>query len=112
MLDLLGNVAEFGNSNVFMAKDGVVFTPAPNGTFLNGITRQRVISLLRSDGVTVVETTLRYQDFLAADEIFSTGNYGKVVPCSRYEDRTFNAGPIGAKARQLYFEWAETCRVA
>ena len=51
MLDMLGNVAEFGNSNVFMAKDGVVYTPAPNGTFLNGITRQRVIDLLRGDGV-------------------------------------------------------------
>ena len=55
LLDMLGNVAEFGNSNVFMAKDGVVYTPAPNGTFLNGITRQRVIDLLRSDGVTIVK---------------------------------------------------------
>ena len=63
MLDMLGNVAEFGNANVFMAKDGVVFTPVPNGTFLNGITRQRVIDLLRGDGVTVVEKTLRYEDF-------------------------------------------------
>ena len=65
MLDMLGNVAEFGNSNVFMAKDGVVYTPAPNGTFLNGITRQRVIELLRSDGVTVVEKTLNYERFPA-----------------------------------------------
>ena len=62
MLDMLGNVAEFGNSNVFMAKDGVVYTPAPNGTFLNGITRQRVIDLLRGEGVTVIEATLRYAD--------------------------------------------------
>ena len=60
MLDMLGNVAEFGNSNVFMAKDGVVYTPAPNGTFLNGITRQRVIELLRGDGVSVVEAVLSY----------------------------------------------------
>ncbi len=58
LLDMLGNVAEFGNSNVFMAQDGVVYTPAPNGTFLNGITRQRVIDLLRGDGVTVVEIDL------------------------------------------------------
>ena len=58
LLDMLGNVAEFGNSNVFMARDGVVYTPAPNGTFLNGITRQRVIDLLRGDGVTVVEFDL------------------------------------------------------
>ena len=66
MLDMLGNVAEFGNSNVFMAKDGVVYTPAPNGTFLNGITRQRVIDLLRGDGVTVVEDDLSYAGFLSA----------------------------------------------
>ena len=43
MRDMLGNIAELGNVNVFMAKDDVVFTPAPNGTFLDGITRQRVI---------------------------------------------------------------------
>ena len=49
--DMLGNVAELANSNLFMAKDGVVFTPMPNGTFLNGITRQRVIKLLRAAGV-------------------------------------------------------------
>ena len=71
MLDMLGNVAEFGNSNVFMAKDGVVYTPAPNGTFLDGITRQRVIGLLRGDGVRVIEATLKYADFERADEIFS-----------------------------------------
>src|SRR5215470_17228891 len=47
MRDLLGHVAELGTSNVFMAKDGIVYTPAANGTFLNGITRQRVIKLLR-----------------------------------------------------------------
>jgi branched-chain amino acid aminotransferase len=43
-----------------------------------------------------------------ADEIFSTGNFGKVVPCSRFEARALNAGPIGAAARRLYFAWAET----
>jgi hypothetical protein len=54
MLDMLGNVAEFGNSNVFMTKDGVVYTPVPNGNFLNGITRQRVIEILRNDGHTAL----------------------------------------------------------
>ena len=87
MLDMLGNVAEFGNSNVFMAKDGVVYTPAPNGTFLNGITRQRVIDLLRGEGANVVETTLRYSDFEGADEIFSSGNFAKVAPIVRIDNR-------------------------
>ena len=85
--DMLGNVAELANANVFMVKDGVVFTPAPNGTFLSGITRARVIGLLRGDGVTVVEKPLSYEDFLDADEIFSTGNYSKVAPMTRIEDR-------------------------
>jgi branched-chain amino acid aminotransferase len=58
MGDALGNIAELGTANVFMAKDGVIYTPATNGTFLNGITRQRVIKLLRHVGVTVVEKSL------------------------------------------------------
>jgi branched-chain amino acid aminotransferase len=104
--DALGNVAETGTSNVFMSKDGVVRTPAPNGTFLNGITRQRVIQLLRDDGVTVIEETLRYEDFLAADEIFTTGNYAKVMPVLRIDDRNLQAGPIYRKARELYWAFA------
>jgi branched-chain amino acid aminotransferase len=70
--DMLGNVAELANSNVFMGKDGVVFTPVPNGTFLNGITRQRIIKLMREAGISVVEAVLRYADFEGADEIFAT----------------------------------------
>lgn len=112
MLDMLGNVAEFGNSNVFMAKDGVVFTPAPNGTFLNGITRQRVISLLRGDGVTVVEKTLRYADFVAADEIFSTGNFAKVAPVIRIDARELQSGPLYIKARKLYWDFAHAVKLA
>jgi len=104
--DALGNVAETSTSNVFMVKDGAVMTPAPNGTFLNGITRQRVISLLRDAGETVVETTLRYEDFQAADEIFTTGNYSKVVPVLRIDDRHLQAGPKAKKARELYWAYA------
>lgn len=104
--DMLGNVAETGSSNVFMAKDGVVKTPALNGTFLAGITRSRTIELLRKAGVTVEETTLKVADFMDADEIFSTGNASKVVPITRIEDRQLQPGPFMLKARQLYWEWA------
>jgi branched-chain amino acid aminotransferase len=106
LLDLLGNVAEFGNANVFMVKDGVVFTPATNGTFLNGITRQRVIELLRGDGVSVVETTLRYEDFRNADEIFSSGNFAKVAPVIRIDQRPLPVGPVFTRARRLYWDFA------
>jgi len=106
--DMLGNVAELATANVFMAKGGVVYTPIPNGTFLAGITRQRVIGLLRQNGVTVVEKTLTYHDFERADEIFSTGNYSKVVLVTKIDNRTLQFGPIYAKARELYWAFAHS----
>lgn len=108
MLDALGNVAEFANSNAFLVKNGVVFTPAPNGTFLNGVTRQRVIGLLRRADITVVEAQLSYRDFLSADEIFATGNFQKVSPITRIESRALTQGPVFRKARSLYWEFART----
>ena len=106
MLDMLGNVAELANSNIFMAKDGVVHTPVPNGTFLDGITRRRVIALLEEAGCEVRQRTMRYEEFLAADEIFATGNFAKVVPITRIEDRTLAAGPVWQRARNLYWTFA------
>ncbi|MEM8974221.1 MAG: branched-chain amino acid aminotransferase [Pseudomonadota bacterium] len=108
VLDMLGNVAEAGTSNLFMAKDGIVKTPALNGTFLAGITRQRTIDLLRADGVAVEETTLSVADFMDADEIFSTGNNSKIVAINRLEDREMQPGPMMFKARELYWDWAHS----
>ena len=104
--DMLGNVAELANSNVFIGKDGVVFTPMPNGTFLNGITRQRVIKLMREAGISVVESVLRYADFETADEIFATGNASKVLPVTRIGERALQPGPLYRKARELYWAFA------
>ena len=109
MCDMLANVAELATSNIFMAKDGLVFTPIPNGTFLAGITRHRVIGLLRENGVTVIEKAMKYSDFANADEIFSTGNYSKVVPITRIDERSLQPGPFYAKARELYWAFAHKC---
>jgi len=108
--DMLGAVAELANANIFMVRDGVVFTPAPNGTFLDGITRRRVIGLLRDDGVEVRERTLSYAEFLNADEIFSSGNYAKVAPMIRIEDRELPIGPMFRRARELYWAFAHEAR--
>jgi branched-chain amino acid aminotransferase len=106
MRDVLGNVAEFANANAFMAKDGVVYTPVANGTFLAGITRARVIGLLRKAGVEVIEKTLSYADFKAADEVFSVGNFAKVAPITGLDERDLPIGPLFQKARALYWEFA------
>jgi len=106
MMDPLGNVAELATANLFYAKDGAAHTPVPNGCFLNGITRQRTIKLLRDAGVPVYERSLTYGEFLDADEVFSTGNYGKVQPITRLEERDLQPGPIYARARELYWSWS------
>jgi branched-chain amino acid aminotransferase len=64
VLDMLGNVAETASSNVFMVKDGHVFTPVANGAFLAGITRSRTLSLLAAAGYPVSEKTLSVADFM------------------------------------------------
>lgn len=101
-----GAVAEFATANLFFAKDGVVKTPAATGSFLNGITRQRMIQLLRDNGETVEEVTVTREDLLQADEIFNTGNYGKVMPVSRFEDRDMQPGPLYRRARELYWDYS------
>jgi branched-chain amino acid aminotransferase len=108
MCDLVGNVAEFATSNLFFAKNGIVYTPIPNGTFLAGITRQRVISLLRNAGIPVMEKAISWAEVCAADEIFSTGNYSKVVPVTKIENRTLPFGPMYARARDLYWAFAHS----
>ena len=108
LFDMLGNVAELATANVFMARDGEILTPAANGSFLNGVTRQRVIKLIGADGARVREATLSYADFQRADEIFVVGNYGKVTTVTRIDDRELQPGPAFRRARQLYMDFAHS----
>ena len=71
MLDALGHVAELSTANIWYAKDGEAHTPVPNGTFLNGVTRQRVIKLLREAGIKVHERSLKWSEFLEAGGRFA-----------------------------------------
>ena len=104
--DAMGNVAESATANIFMARDGELFTPIANGTFLSGITRARHIANFRADGVKVHEAVLTYADFEAADEVFLSGNLNKVTPVSGFEDTSYQIGPLTRRARELYWDWA------
>jgi len=104
--DAMGNVAETATANIFMVKDGEVFTPIPNGTFLSGITRARHISNLNAASIKVHETVLTYNDFESADEIFMSGNMNKVTAVTAFEDFQFQIGPVTKKVRDLYWDWA------
>ena len=104
--DAMGNVAETATANIFMVRDGEVLTPIPNGTFLNGITRQRHIANLAADGMQVREQVLTFADFEAADEVFMSGNMNKVTPVTGFEDRSYQVGPITRRVREMYWDWA------
>ncbi|MEX0329559.1 MAG: branched-chain amino acid aminotransferase [Ruegeria sp.] len=108
--DAMGHVAETATANIFMVRDGEVFTPIPNGTFLAGITRARHIKNLRADGVTVHESVLSFDDFHAADEVFMTGNMSKVTPITALDDTQYQIGPIARRARAMYWDWAASER--
>ncbi|WP_085306919.1 branched-chain amino acid aminotransferase [Planktotalea arctica] len=104
--DAMGNVAETASANVFMVKDGEVFTPIPNGTFLAGITRARHMSNLALDGTKVHETVLSFDDFKNADEVFLSGNMSKVTPVTAFDERQYQIGPVTRRVREMYWDWA------
>ena len=104
--DALGNVAESATSNAFLVRDGEVFTPVANGTFLAGITRARHISNLREAGIPVHEIALGFEDFHNADEIFLTGNMSKVTPVTAFDETSYEIGPITGRVREMYWDWA------
>ena len=104
--DAMGNLAESATANVFLVKDGVVFTPIPNGTFLAGITRSRHIANLRADGVEVVEKVLTFDDAHAADEVFLSGNFAKVTSVRAFDDTQYKSRTMTERVRSLYWDWA------
>ena len=104
--DAMGNVAETATANIFMVRDGEVFTPVANGTFLAGITRSRHISNLKEIGQNVQETVLSFQDFETADEVFMSGNMNKVTPVTAFNERQYQVGPMTRKVREMYWDWA------
>ena len=104
--DVMGNVAESATANVFIVRDGEVFTPIANGTFLAGITRARHISNLRAEGVPVHETVLTFDDVRAADEVFLSGNMMKITPVTEFDGRHYQSGTMTRRIRDLYWDWA------
>jgi len=108
--DAMGNLAESATANVFLVRDGVVFTPIANGTFLSGITRARHIANMRADGIEVQETVLSFDDALAADELFLSGNFAKVTSVARFDDREYRSRAMTDRIRGLYMDWALSAR--
>ncbi len=101
MLDYRGLVAEATGANLFMVKDGKIKTPVPD-CFLNGLTRQTVITLAKELGIPLEETQIKPEELLKADEVFLTGTAAEVTAVGKIDDTTFKVGPITRQLRDAY----------
>src|SRR3954452_24555661 len=93
MLDYRGYLAESTGSNVFFIKDGVIHTPTPD-CFLNGITRQTVIKLARSQGIEVIERHIKPEELAGFTECFVTGTAAEVTPVGQIGEYSFTPGKL------------------
>jgi branched-chain amino acid aminotransferase len=98
--DTNGYVSEGSGDNIFVVKNGVIYTPHTLNN-LRGITRAVAIELARSHGITVVEQNLGYYDMYSADEVFVTGTAAEVAPIVRIDGRSIGSGKPGPVTRQL-----------
>lgn len=93
MLDYRGFVAEATGANIFVIKNGEIHTPLPE-CFLNGITRQMIIKMSKSQGITVIERHIKPEELASADEVFITGSAAEVAPVCKIDDHTYPVGNI------------------
>jgi branched-chain amino acid aminotransferase len=93
MLDWRGFVAEGTGANIFLIKDGVIHTPTPD-CFLNGITRQTVLSLAEKRGIQIVERYIKPEELGGFEEVFVTGTAAEVTPVGEIDQHRFTPGKI------------------
>lgn len=106
MLDPEGCVAECTGENLFLVKDGVVYTP-PRAVILEGITRDSIMTLASDRGFPVVEEKISRDQLYIADEVFVCGTAAEVTPVSRIDHRTIGQGqrgPVTEELQRLYFK--------
>jgi branched-chain amino acid aminotransferase len=104
-----GYVAEASGDNVFIVKNGTIYTPPTQAGSLDGITRQVVIRLARQENIPVVEKNLTRFDLYVADELFLTGTAAEVIGVVEIDGRVIGNGTPGTTTRHLrkkFFEYA------
>ena len=99
MLDQKGVVCEGTGENVFVIRDGLISTPPPSASILDGINRKSVIEIARDLGYTVVERDVARAELALADELFLTGTAAELTPVREIDD--IELGPPGEITRQI-----------
>ena len=109
MYNHLGYVAEATGDNVFIVRDGIIYTPPVQAGSLAGITRSVVIKLARQENIEVVEKNLTRFDLYTCDEFFLTGTAAEVIGIVDIDGRTIGdgkPGPVTKMLRKKFFEYA------
>ena len=101
MFDYRGYVAEATGANMFFVKDGEVHTPKPDA-FLNGITRQTVIDLLKKKGVSVIERHIMPDELEGFEQCWLTGTAAEVTPVGQIGDYNFEVGALTKEISESY----------
>lgn len=101
LLDSQGLVCEGSGENIFMAKNGVVFTPPTSASILAGITRNSIITLAKELKYEVIERQFTCDEIWTADEVFMTGTAAEVTPVREIDDRKIGNGEPGPITRRI-----------
>jgi branched-chain amino acid aminotransferase len=110
MLNHLGYVAECTGDNIFIVREGVIFTPPIAAGILEGITRDEIIGIARKAKILVREENITRQDLYVADECFLTGTAAEVIPVVRIDKRAIGDGHPGPTTKRLAKEFHRRTR--
>jgi branched-chain amino acid aminotransferase len=105
MLNEKGLVAEASSSNIFIVSNGVLKTPRLGEGLLPGITRQVIAELAAGTGVRLLETAIRQEELMTADEAFISNSMIEIMPLTRIEGRIIGTGESGSVTRKLMSEY-------
>ena len=106
MLNIQGYVSDGSGENIFLVRDGVLYTPPLSAGCLDGITRDSIITIAHDLGYEVLERNLSRFDLYTADEAFFTGTAAEVAPIREVDDRPVGPGergPITKELQQAFF---------
>jgi branched-chain amino acid aminotransferase len=110
MLNHKGEVAECTGDNIFIVKHGVLMTPPKDAGILEGITRNAILDLAKSLGITAFEQTMTRHDLYVADECFLTGSAAEVIPVIDIDGRSISDGKVGPITTKLIAAFKELVR--
>jgi branched-chain amino acid aminotransferase len=111
LLDSRGFISEGSGENIFLVKEGIIYTPPQHASILLGITRDSIIKISRELGYKVVEQDLTKEDLYNADEAFFTGTAAEVTPIKEVDERLIGDGKPGKITKELQNTYFSLVRI-